>query len=86
MQGLLLLKRAECLGIFLALCGKLTRYIVYCCCTGRFYFGKPGIHIGLVCVKVSLDELYLAEEFIQQSLGGLCLPLVAEERLVVGVD
>ena len=79
-------KRAECVCIFRALRIKLPRYIVYRGGTGSFQFGKPGIHISLVCVHVSLDELYLAEEFIQLSLGGLCLSLVAEERLVVGVD
>ncbi len=79
-------KRAECVGIFRALRIKLPRYIVYRGGTGSFQFGKPGIHISLVCVQVTLDEFYLAEDFIQQSLGGMCLPLVAEDRLVVGVD
>jgi hypothetical protein len=39
----------------------------------------------LVGVKVFFNGLYRADEFIQELFGGLCISLVAEERLVVGI-
>jgi hypothetical protein len=39
----------------------------------------------LVGVKVFFNGLNRADEFIQELFGGLCISLVADERLVVGI-
>jgi hypothetical protein len=60
--------------------------VVYRGGTSSFQIYKSGIHICLVGVEVVFNGVYRADEFIQDLFGGLCFSLVAEERLVVGID
>ena len=60
--------------------------MVYCGGTCSFQIYKSGINVSLVGVEVDFYCLYRADEFVQELFGGLGFSLVAEERLVVGVD
>jgi hypothetical protein len=95
-HGLFPLQCAECINVFFALCTVLAGDVVYRGGTSSFYvlnsgvyscFNviKSGVDSCLVCVEVFFNGLNRADEFIQELFGGLCISLVADERLVVGI-
>jgi hypothetical protein len=85
-RGLFLLKCGECVHVFFALCIELAGDVVYGGGTCSFQIYKSGIYISLIGVEVFFNCLYRSDEFIQELLSSLGFSLVAEERLMVGVD